>query len=229
MKNKCIVIIAAAGSGKRMGTSVKKQFLIIKDKPVLFYAVDAFEKNKKIDSIIIVTSKDSIDYCKKDIVEAFGFKKVMAVIEGGSERQHSVHNALNYIDDADIVLIHDGARPFIMQEDINKIVDETEKYGACVMAVKSKDTIKIADGDGFVKETPDRAFLWNIQTPQSFKLPLVKEAYDKAEDDGFFGTDDSSLVERLGIKVKLVEGHYTNIKITTKDDLLAAEAILEEI
>ena len=226
--NKCTVIIAAAGIGKRMGSDMPKQFLQIKGKPVLYYTVDAFEKNNNIDSVVIVTGRESIEYCRKEIVEKYAFKKVKAIVEGGKERQNSVYNALNTITaDTDIVLIHDGARPFIMQEDINKVILSVKEYGSAVLAVKSKDTIKIADTDGFVSETPDRSFMWNIQTPQGFGFSVVKEAYDKAEKDGFIGTDDSSLVERLGKRVKLVEGHYTNIKITTKDDLIIAESILE--
>ena len=226
--NKCTVIIAAAGIGKRMGSDTPKQFLQIKGKPVLYYTVDAFEKNDNIDSVVIVTGRESIEYCRKEIVEKYAFKKVKAIVEGGKERQNSVYNALNTITaDTDIVLIHDGARPFIMQEDINKVILSVKEYGSAVLAVKSKDTIKIADTDGFVSETPDRSFMWNIQTPQGFGFSVVKEAYDKAGKDGFIGTDDSSLVERLGKRVKLVEGHYTNIKITTKDDLIIAESILE--
>lgn len=225
---KCTVIIAAAGSGKRMGTAVKKQFLLIKDKPVICHTIEKFEENPNIDSIVLVTSADSVDFCK-EIVLKYGYKKVEKIVEGGSERQFSVHNALKAIDETDIVLIHDGARPFIMQEDIDKIVCETKTNGACIMAVKSKDTVKIADEDNFVKETPMRSFVWNIQTPQGFKFDLIKFAYDEAEKDGFIGTDDSSLAERLGIKVKLVEGHYSNIKITTKEDLIFAEAMSEGI
>ncbi|MBE6008839.1 MAG: 2-C-methyl-D-erythritol 4-phosphate cytidylyltransferase [Lachnospiraceae bacterium] len=229
MENKkCTIIIAAAGIGKRMGVDIPKQFLEIKGKPVLYYTVSAFEKNKNVDSVIIVTGKESIEYCQKDIVEKYSFKKVEAIVEGGKERQNSVHNALNALKDKNgIVLIHDGARPFIMQEDIDEIILSVKEYGSAVLAVKSKDTVKIADENGFVKETPDRSFIWNIQTPQGFDCSLIKEAYEKAEEDGFSGTDDSSLVERLGVRVKLVEGHYTNIKITTKDDLLVAEGFLE--
>ncbi len=228
MEKKCTVIIAAAGSGKRMGMDVKKQFLEIKGKPVLCHTIEAFEKNKNIHSIVIVTGEDSIDFCK-ELAEKYDYKKVEKVVAGGSERQFSVHNALKSIDKTDIVLIHDGARPFIMQEDINKVIEETFLTGASVMAVKSKDTIKVADSESFVKETPDRNLLWNIQTPQGFDFKTISNAYSQAEKDGFLGTDDSSLAERLGIKVKLVEGHYTNIKITTKDDLIYAGAILEEV
>ena len=225
---KCTVVIAAAGIGKRMGADRPKQFLEIKDKPVLYYTINAFEKNRSVDSIVIVTGVENIEFCSKEIVEKYDFKKVKAIIEGGKERQNSVHNALNALNyDTDIVLIHDGARPFVMQEDIDKVISFSHKYDGAVLAVKSKDTVKVADENGFVKGTPDRKFLWNIQTPQGFSYSLLKEAYDKAASDGFIGTDDSSLVERLGKRVKLVEGHYTNIKITTKDDLLAAESILE--
>ena len=229
MENKkCTVIIAAAGNGKRMGTDIPKQFLDIKGKPVLGYTVEAFEKNENIDSIIIVTSAEKIDYCRKEIVEKYSFNKVIKIVEGGSERQFSVYNAIKAIDEnTDIVLIQDGARPFIMKEDIDKVIKGVIENGAAVMAVKSKDTIKVADENGFVKDTPDRSFIWNIQTPQGFLLPIIKEAYKKAEEDRFIGTDDSMLAERLGYKVKLIEGHYTNIKITTKDDLWVAKNILE--
>lgn len=209
-----------------MGTTVKKQFLLLKDKPVICHTIEKFEQNEGVDSIVLVTSADSIDFCKK-VVLKYGYRKVVKIVEGGSERQLSVHNALKEIDEDGIVLIHDGARPFIMQEDIDKIISETKANGACVMAVKAKDTVKIADDCGFVKETPKRSLLWNIQTPQGFRLDLIKNAYAQAEKDGFMGTDDSSLAERTGVKVKLVEGHYSNIKITTKEDLIFAEAMLE--
>ena len=230
MKNKkCTAVIVAAGSGKRMGGNKPKQFLSLKGKPIIYYTINAFEKNDNIDSIILVTGADYISYCKEKIEDKYGFKKISRIISGGSERQYSVYNALKIIEpDTDIVLIHDGVRPFIMQQDINKIIEDTGLYGAAVMAVKSKDTVKFADESGFVAETPDRERLWNIQTPQGFKLDIIKAAYDKAASDGFLGTDDSSLAERNGVRVKITEGHYTNIKITTEEDLLTADTFLED-
>lgn len=230
MNKKCTAVIVAAGSGKRMGKDIPKQFIPIKGNPIIYYTLKAFEKNNNIENIILVTGESYIEYCRDNIINRYGFKKVSHIIAGGSERQYSVQNALKIIDaDTDIVIIHDGARPFVMQEDINKIIDETCIYGACVMAVRSKDTIKVADEDGFVIDTPDRSGLWNIQTPQSFFYDIIKAAYEKAESDGFLGTDDSSLAERTGVRVKITEGHYTNIKITTEDDMLTAESILEEV
>ena len=226
---KCTAVIVAAGRGKRMGGNIPKQFLNLKGKPIIYYTLNAFEKNANIDSIILVTGSDYISYCEEEIVSRYGFKKISKIIAGGSERQYSVYNALKIIEpNTDIVLIHDGARPFIMQEDIDRIIEDTRLYGAAIMAVKCKDTVKIADESGFVAETPDRARLWNIQTPQGFKLDIIKKAYDKAQYDGFLGTDDSSLAERNGVMVKVTEGHYTNIKITTEEDLLTAEAFPEE-
>ncbi len=226
---KCGVIIAAAGSGKRMGTKVLKQYLEIKGIPVLARTLSCFENCKEISEIVIVTAEAEKEFCEKEIVEKFNFSKVKKIVSGGAERQESVFNGLNALEkDTDIVLIHDGVRPFVKKIYIKKIIEETALYEACVLGVKVKDTIKICDENGFVENTPDRRALWIAQTPQAFKYSLIMNAYKKAESDGFFGTDDSMLAERLGLKVKMTEGDYDNIKITTKEDLAFGEAIVKE-
>lgn len=225
---KVSVIIVAAGSGKRMKSAIAKQYLDLKGRSILSYTVDVFEKSPIVGEIILVTGKEEIDYVKSEIVEKYKFNKVKAVIEGGSERQYSVENGLKAVDKScDAVMIHDGVRPFIDSESICVLAEETIKYGACVLGVPAKDTIKICDENGFVSDTPERKLIWHAQTPQSFKYNIIADAYKKANEDGFLGTDDSVLVERTGCKIKMVEGSYDNIKITTPEDLYVGERILE--
>lgn len=225
---KVSVIIVAAGSGKRMKSAIAKQYLDLKGRSILSYTVDVFEKSPIVGEIILVTGKEEIDYVKSEIVEKYKFNKVKAVIEGGSERQYSVENGLKSVDKScDAVMIHDGVRPFIDSESICVLAEKTIKYGACVLGVPAKDTIKICDENGFVSDTPERKLIWHAQTPQSFKYDIIADAYKKANEDGFLGTDDSVLVERTGCKIKMVEGSYDNIKITTPEDLYVGERILE--
>lgn len=225
MKNS--VIICAAGVGKRMNSVIAKQYIELQGKSILAHTVDAFEKSDDINEIVIVTGSEDTDFVKKDIVEKYGCKKVKNVVAGGKERQNSVYNGLKAVSaDTDIVIVHDGVRPFISNEDIKKIIEETKIYKACVSGVRVKDTIKICDNDGNITSTPDRAALWAAHTPQVFEFELLKKAYEKAFEDNILGTDDSMLVERLGVKVKMVEGSYNNIKITTPEDLYIGENIL---
>ncbi len=221
------VLIVAAGSGKRMGANIPKQFLPLCGRPVLAYTIETFERSPDIDEIIIVTNADNVDYVKNEI--AAPFKKVKKVVQGGSERQYSVFNGLKEISrDCGIVLIHDGVRPFVTSESIKNIIKETEIYGCCVLAVPVKDTIKICDKDGFIESTPDRAALWQAQTPQAFKYDIILRAHQTAEQDGFLGTDDSMLTERLGYKTKVVLGSYENIKITTPEDMEIGEKTIRK-
>ena len=219
------VLIVAAGSGKRMGADIPKQFLLLCGRPILSHTIQAFESSPDIDEIIIVTNADNVDYVKNEI--AAPFKKVKNVVRGGSERQYSVYNGLREISKScEIVLIHDGVRPFVTVKDINNIIEHTKIYGCCVLAVPVKDTIKVCNKDGFIESTPDRAFLWQAQTPQAFKYDIILKAHNLAENYGFLGTDDSMLTERLGYKTKVVEGSYENIKITTPEDMEIGEKIL---
>ena len=217
--SKNIVIIVCSGIGKRMNSNVPKQFIKINDKPIVCYTIDKFENCNYIDEIIIVTNKEYIDYFKNSIINDYNYKKISAVIEGGKERLNSVYNGINYIkcNKDSIVLIHDGVRPFIDEKDIISIIEKTKIYDACILGVKVKDTVKICK-DGFIQTTPNRENIWLAQTPQAFKYNIIKEAYEYAFNNNLFVTDDASVVENFGFKVKIIEGNYSNIKITTKED-----------
>ncbi len=227
-KQKYTAIVLAAGSGKRMNSKVHKQYLIIQDRPVLYYSLKAFE-DSAVDEIVLVVGKGEEKFCRKEIVDKYGISKVKAIVEGGKERYHSVFEGLKQTSDADYVLIHDGARPFVNQDIIRRCMQEVQKYQACVVGMPVKDTIKIADEEGYAKQTPDRKNVWMIQTPQTFSYALIYEAYEemlKTEDTAI--TDDAMVLERTkGKKSKLIEGSYRNIKITTPEDLLIANVYLQ--
>lgn len=227
-KQKYAAIVLAAGSGKRMNSKVHKQYLIIQDRPVLYYSLKAFE-DSAVDEIVLVVGKGEEEFCRKEIVDKYGISKVKAIVEGGKERYHSVFEGLKQTSDADYVLIHDGARPFVNQDIIRRCMQEVQKYQACVVGMPVKDTIKIADEGGYAKQTPDRKNVWMIQTPQTFSYALIYEAYEemlKTEDTAI--TDDAMVLERIkGKKSKLIEGSYRNIKITTPEDLLIANVYLQ--
>jgi len=226
---KTTAIVLAAGSGKRMNSKVHKQYLLLKGKPVLYYSLKAFE-DSRIDDIILVVGAGEIDFCRKEIVEQYGFKKVRAIVEGGKERYHSVYEGLKAAGETDYVLIHDGARPFVSQPIIERTLEAVCEYKACVVGMPVKDTIKIVDGDTFAKETPNRSMVWMVQTPQAFSYPLIYDAYTRmlADEDTAI-TDDAMVVERMtDYKVKLIEGSYENIKITTPEDLDVAEKFFEK-
>jgi len=227
-KQKYTAIVLAAGSGKRMNSKVHKQYLIIQDRPVLYYSLKAFE-DSAVDEIVLVVGKGEEEFCRKEIVDKYGISKVKAIVEGGKERYHSVFEGLKQTSDADYVLIHDGARPFVNQKIIRRCMLEVPEYQACVVGMPVKDTIKIADEGGYAKQTPDRKNVWMIQTPQTFSYALIYEAYEemlKTEDAAI--TDDAMVLERTkGKKSKLIEGSYRNIKITTPEDLLIANVYLQ--
>ena len=227
-KQKYAAIVLAAGSGKRMKSQVHKQYLIIQDRPVLYYSLKEFE-DSAVDEIVLVVGKGEEEFCRREIVDRYGISKVKAIVEGGKERYHSVFEGLKQTSDADYVLIHDGARPFVNQDIIRRCMQEVQKYQACVVGMPVKDTIKIADEEGYAKQTPDRKNVWMIQTPQTFSYALIYEAYEemlKTEDTAI--TDDAMVLERIkGKKSKLIEGSYRNIKITTPEDLLIANVYLQ--
>ena len=229
-KKKCTAIVLAAGQGKRMGTKVQKQYLEIDGKPVLYYSLHAFEQSEIIDEVVLVVGKNQVEYCFSEIVLKYGFDKVKTVVEGGAERYHSVWNGLQEVDDG-YVFIHDGARPFINEDILNRAYKDVQKCKACVIGMPVKDTIKLADSEGLVSETPERSLVWMIQTPQVFEASLVKQAYALLmEQDNMQVTDDAMVVEQmLGHKVKLTLGSYENIKITTPEDLDIAEIFVKNL
>lgn len=230
--NKITAIVLAAGSGSRMKSKTKKQFMEIKGKPVIWYSLFEFEKSR-VDEIILVTGKEDIDYCKKEIVEKYNLKKIKNVVAGGSERYESVYNGLKEVT-GNIVLIHDGARPLINNEIIERSIEGTIKSDACVVGVPVKDTIKRANKEGYIIDTPNRSELWITQTPQSFKTDLVKMAYKKMKEELEKGnttlniTDDAMVVEEFTTnQVRFVQDDYKNIKVTTPEDIDIAELFIE--
>lgn len=229
-KEICTAIVLAAGQGKRMGTTVQKQYLEIGGKPVLYYSLYAFSQCEFIDEIIVVVGENQKEYCEREIISKYQIKKVKAIVPGGAERYDSVWNGLQYALDG-YVFIHDGARPFIEDTILQRAYLEVKANKACVVGMPVKDTIKVSDENGFVADTPDRSSLWQVQTPQVFETALVKEAYMKLMEHGQKNvTDDAMVVETmLGHKVKLVEGSYENIKITTPEDLEIASTFLGKL
>ena len=228
MKPICTAVIVAAGKGRRMGTEISKQFLPLCGKEILAHSVEKFLKAEKIRDIVLVTGEDSLQDVR-DMAQEYGWKKITSVVAGGKERQDSVWNGLQAVsDDTDIVLIHDGVRPFVTEDILNHSIETAVEMGSCVAGVPAKDTIKVCNGENVAVATPDRSTLWQIQTPQTFRKDLIMQAYQKAKEDGFVGTDDASLAEYSGCPVKVIMGSYRNIKITTKEDLLIGEAFLKE-
>lgn len=239
MKKKCTAVILAAGTGSRMKSSVSKQFMPLRGKPLVCYALQAAEDSEIIDDCILVTGAEDVAWVKDEIVRKYHFQKVNHVIAGGKERYVSVGNAMRLLADAEssggYVFIHDGARPFLTEKILRDTYEAVQKYHACVSAVRSKDTIKIADEEGFVVQTPNRDLVWHMHTPQVFETELIVRAYAALEEKlpelsekGIRITDDAMVVEYFtDYKVKLVEGSYENIKLTTPEDYLTAERILE--
>lgn len=239
---RCTAIVLAAGSGSRMKSKVAKQFLLLDGKPLIWYALNAVEQSKILDDCILVTGAADLEYVKRKIVAKYGFSKVDCVIPGGDERYASVWNALQWIakgkqsvpNGDGYVFIHDGARPFLTEEILARTLEDVRKHHACVAAMPAKDTVKIADGEGFAKSTPDRRSVWTVQTPQVFETGLIIDAYarlaaclSEQETGKIAVTDDAGVVELFtDYRVKLTEGSYENIKITTPEDLLTAENFL---
>lgn len=245
MGNRCTAILLAAGTGRRMESNIAKQYMLLENKPVIWYGLQAFQQSELIDRCILVVGKGEIPYARNEIVHKYGFSKVSDVIEGGAERYLSVNKALDVIrqkeysatDSNATILIHDGARPFITEKIIKDTILAAEEYGACCAAVPVKDTIRIANTDGLSMETPDRRHIYSVQTPQTFHADLILQAYQKLIQrmpelaaEGTTITDDCMVIElMLKRSVKLVEASYTNIKITTPDDMEVAKQILNHL
>ena len=225
--NKVAAVIVAGGSGSRMGTKVKKQYLKLKGKEILVHTVERFSTIAMIKEIIVVTGQEDIEYVTKLLKEDYKLEKVKAVVAGGKERQDSCYNGIRSVsDDIDYIMIHDGARPLISENAILESIEKVEEHDACIVAVPVKDTIKQADKMGKVINTPERETLWSVQTPQTFGRDLIIRAYESACINHIKATDDSMIVEAFGHPVYIVQGEYTNIKITTPEDLLLAERLL---
>lgn len=222
------VIFPAAGQGKRMQAGVNKVFLELAGKPILVHTLLKFSRCEAVDKLVVVVAPEEVLFIKRALRGVPGLKPY-TVVAGGAERQFSVANGLKAMDpETDLVLVHDAARPLVSPVTIACVIDEARRSGAAIAAVREKNTVKVVDSNGIVKKTPERAQLWEVQTPQGFKREIVEEAYQKAMQDGTMGTDDASLVERLGVPVKVVTSDYRNIKITTPEDLLIVEAFLRE-
>ena len=227
---KVIALIPAAGMGKRMGAGINKQYLLLRDKPIVAHTIAAFEQASFIDDIYIIVPEAEIPYCREHVVDRYGFAKVRQIVAGGAERQHSVLNGLRAVTDLqddDVVLIHDGVRPFIPEQVLERAAAAAQEYDGALVAVPCKDTVKIVT-DGIIRDTPARELLWLAQTPQAFRYGIIRAAHEIAEAEGFLGTDDAMLVERLEKEVHIVMGDYRNIKITTPEDLVLAEAFLKD-
>ena len=232
---KTAAIVLAAGQGKRMNSKVAKQYMLLNGNPILFYALRTLE-NSFIDEIILVTGQGEVEYCQTEIVEKYGFHKIKKIVVGGKERYHSVHHGLCALENVEYVFIHDGARPFLKQDILQRAYETVKRERACVVGVPVTDTIKVVDDTGFVVDTPDRAHLFSIQTPQVFEYSLIKAAYDrllKEEENvlasGIRITDDAMVAEMIAkVPVKIVEGDYENMKITTPEDLAKAEILCNQ-
>lgn len=221
------VIIPAAGQGRRMNSTINKQYLTLNEKPILAYTLDVFEKCSMINEIVLVINKDEFKICEQQVLKPYHYTKVQ-LVEGGDTRQQSVYAGLKAVNSkADIVMVHDGARPIIQESVIIKSIYETMEHQATVVGVPAKNTIKVINASGFVEYTPNRDYLIEIQTPQTFEHQLLRRAHENAIEEGVEGTDDAFLVERLSCPVKIVVGQYTNIKITTPEDLIIAESIIK--
>ncbi|OPY87106.1 MAG: 2-C-methyl-D-erythritol 4-phosphate cytidylyltransferase [Syntrophus sp. PtaU1.Bin208] len=229
MKTNVIAIIPAGGSGRRMQSPNPKQYLFMNGKPVLVHTLLRLQRSSLIDEILLVVPEVDLLFVRESIVKPYRLTKIQDIVAGGKERQDSVRNGLAEVgDECDVVVVHDGVRPFVTEEMLSRVIDAALQFGAAVAGVPVTDTVKEASGDGYISRTLNRETLWLAQTPQAFQRRILQEAYRRAAEDGFHGTDDASLVEHLGNPVKMIRGNYRNIKITTPDDLVLAEAFLKE-
>jgi len=225
---KIVALIAAAGLGKRMNAKISKPFIPIFGKPILAYTIEKFEQCKFIEKIYLIVNPEERDFCSKDIILKYNFSKVQELIEGGETRQDSVYNGLKVLGpDTDIVVIHDGVRPLVEKTIIQESIEAAQEYGAAIAAIPLKETVKKSRKDFFINETLNREEIWRAQTPQTFKYDIILSAYHQSYKDKFFATDDATIVERYGHKVKMIIGSEGNIKITTPFDIIIAENFLK--
>lgn len=221
------VVIVAAGKGSRMKMDINKQFIKLDEKEIVAYTIEKFYNHRNIQDIVVVVREEEANILKKEILEKYNFKNIKIAF-GGKERQDSVYNGLKMLDkDCKNVLVHDGARPFVSKEIIDNSIDAAKKYNAVVVGVPVKDTIKIVNKDNDIVDTPNRSVLWAVQTPQTFNYEILMKAYENAFKSEFYGTDDAMLVEYIGYKVKMIEGSYNNIKVTTPEDINMGIQILK--
>lgn len=227
-------IVLSAGTGSRMKSDIPKQYMQLNGKPVICYSLEAFEK-AGFSSIVLVCGKDDVEYCKREIVQKYGYTKVKEVVPGGKERYHSVYEGLKAVQNTDYVFIHDGARPMLSQDTIARLKERVQIEKAAVAGMPVKDTIKIVDEDQYVAETPERKYVWQVQTPQCFSFSLIYDAYTGIIEDENAGipippvTDDAMVLSyATDHEIKMVEADYRNLKITTPEDLLVAKVFLDE-
>ncbi|OGP85052.1 MAG: 2-C-methyl-D-erythritol 4-phosphate cytidylyltransferase [Deltaproteobacteria bacterium RBG_16_58_17] len=224
---KTVAIIPAGGSGRRMGSGIPKQYLLLGGIPVLVHTLQVFQSSPVVDEIFLVVPEGDIPEVRNAIVGRYNLFKVSLIVAGGAERQDSVRNALAHLrEEHGIVLVHDGVRSFVSGELIRRVVAAAEADGAVAVGVQVKDSVKEVNSAGWVIKTVTREGLWLTQTPQAFRKPLILAAYERAAADGFCGTDDASLVERMRVPVRMIPGDYDNIKVTTPEDLTLGEAII---
>jgi 2-C-methyl-D-erythritol 4-phosphate cytidylyltransferase len=225
-----VAIIVAGGFGKRMTTSIAKQYLLLNGIPILSHTIMRFEEASSVNDIILVVPPGDSEYVQRSIVEKFDISKVRHVREGGSQRQDSVRNGLAMVDNGDgIVLIHDGARPFITPDLIDRSVERAKESSALVVGIPASDTVKSVEERNCIKKTLKRESIWLAQTPQVFRVDIIKKAYERAYHEGFYGTDDAEVVERMGISVEIMRGSSSNIKITTPEDLVLGEFLMRKL
>ena len=221
-------IIVAAGKGIRMSDSVRKQYIALDGMPMLSRTLGVFNRCDLIDRIIVAVPKDDVDFCRNEIIPAANMGKEPILVIGGARRQDSVYNSLKTIETDDgVVLIHDGVRPFVNPEQLAACIQGAQEHGACILGIPAFDTVKHVNAKNEIIQTQKRDTLWLAQTPQAFQLQLIKKAHEIAKQEGFMGTDDASLVERLGGVVKIIPGSRSNIKITNQEDLKLAQALLQ--
>jgi len=221
-------IIVAAGKGIRMKGTMRKQYLDLSERPVLAHSIMAFDSCSQVAEIYLVVPKEDIEYCQNKILSLLDLKNQINLVHGGAKRQDSVYNGLQSIDkDTETVVIHDGVRPLIHPEELKECILGSKKYGACILGTPASDTLKRVDKSGIIEATLPRENIWLAQTPQAFQYDLILKAHETARRDGYVGTDDASLVERLGADVKIINGSRFNIKITQKEDLAVAKAVFD--
>jgi 2-C-methyl-D-erythritol 4-phosphate cytidylyltransferase len=224
---KTVAIIPAGGAGRRMGNGIPKQYLFLAGIPILVHTLQAFQRSTVVDEVFLAVPEGDIPEVRQAIVGKYHLSKVGLILSGGRERQDSVRNALQHVsDEHGIIVIHDAVRPFVSGGLIGRAVAAAREFGAITVGVPVKDTVKYVNAGGWVKKTVTREGLWLTQTPQAFRRPIIIAAYKKAAADGFYGTDDASLVERIGIPVRMIPGDYDNIKVTMPEDLFLGDLII---